>query len=267
MESTSFTIVQLKVEHSNKRKNIDEVDKILSATSDVGDITLLPELFATGYIFDSASDIHGLSEDYRDSVTIRGLTELSQIYQTTFVAGIAEKEHGEYYNSVAVVDTSGLRYKYRKISQTSIDKRYFSRGSDLLIFKHNGLKIGVVVCFDIWFPEIMRRLKGVDIILHLANFGGSQSFTLARARALENGQSILTCNRVGEDTTSEFTASYCGGSRVYNPKGEAIVTLGEQQASETVVIDDFSLAPQFTGINFEEELDAISKRLAERFTK
>lgn len=257
MKSASFTIVQLKVDYKNKHKNIAAVDKILADSTDVGDITLLPEMFSTGYIFDSAEEIHNLSEDFSNSVTISHLTEMAKTYQTMFVAGIAEKEGDQYYNSVAVVDENGLRYKYRKISQNRIDKQYFSRGEDLLIFEHNGLKLGVVICFDIWFPELMRKYEGVDVILHPANFGGQQSFAIAQARALESGLHILTCNRVGEDITSEFTAHYCGGSRVYNPKGEEILRLDDTQSSETVVIEDLSIAPQYNGISLQDEINKI----------
>ncbi|WP_066018501.1 carbon-nitrogen hydrolase family protein [Endozoicomonas atrinae] len=109
MKSTSFTIVQLKVEYKDKEKNIASVDKLLAECTTIGDITLLPEMFSTGYIFDSKEEIHSLSEDFDDSATINKLTEMAQTYETLFVAGIAEKADNKYYNSVAVVDGSGLR--------------------------------------------------------------------------------------------------------------------------------------------------------------
>ncbi|MGF1755494.1 carbon-nitrogen hydrolase family protein [Vibrio makurazakiensis] len=262
MKSVSFTIIQLKVEQKNRQKNILAVENILAESAEIGDITLLPEMFSTGYIFDSAEEIHNLSEDFSHSETINSLTRMAKTYKTTLVAGIAEKENNQYYNSVAVVDENGLRYKYRKISQNRIDKQYFSRGENLLTFEFKGLKIGVAICFDIWFPELMRKYDEADVILHPANFGGQHSFAIAQARALENGQHILTCNRVGEDITNEFTASYCGGSRVYNPKGEEVVRLGDTQSSQTVVVEDLSLAPQYNGISLQEEMEEIRRILA-----
>jgi len=262
LNSVSFTIIQLKVEHKDKHKNIMAVDKILSESTEVGDITLLPEMFSTGYIFDSAEEIHSLSEDFSNSMTINSLIQMAKTYKTMFVAGIAEKEDNQYYNSVAVVDENGLQYKYRKISQNRIDKQYFSRGEDLLTFEFKGLKVGVAICFDIWFPELMRKYDEADVILHPANFGGQHSFAIAQARALENGQHILTCNRVGEDITNEFTANYCGGSRVYTPRGEEVVRLNDTESSQTVVIEDLSLAPQYNGISLKEEMEEISSLLA-----
>ncbi|MEZ9700881.1 carbon-nitrogen hydrolase family protein, partial [Vibrio sp. 10N.286.45.F3] len=67
MNNVSITLIQLEVEYKNKQKNIDSVSDLLEAESSVGDITLLPELFTTGYIFNDAEDIHELAEDFNDS--------------------------------------------------------------------------------------------------------------------------------------------------------------------------------------------------------
>ncbi|USD42838.1 carbon-nitrogen hydrolase family protein [Vibrio sp. SCSIO 43135] len=261
MEGVSVTLVQLCVEYKNKQRNLASLAQQLKQCDSVGDITLLPEMFSTGYIFDSPEEIQCLSEEFTYSPTIDALTELAQQYSTLFVAGVAEKDGDNYYNSVVVVDGTGLKHTYRKISQNRIDKRYFDRGSELLTFSHKGLNFGVAICFDIWFPEIMRGYQNADVILHPANFGGQQSFAIAHSRALENGQHILTCNRVGEDVTSEFTAHYCGSSRAYNAQGENTLTLGESAACETVVINDLSIAPQYNGISLNQEIDEIRSLL------
>ncbi len=153
MNNVSVTLVQLEVEYKNKQKNIDSVSDLLEAESSVGDITLLPELFTTGYIFNDAEEIHELAEDFNDSTTIDSLTQMAAKHHTLIVAGIAERDSGQYYNSVVVVDGSGLRHKYRKVSQTKFDKQYFSRGCELLTFELKGLKFGVAICFDIWFSR------------------------------------------------------------------------------------------------------------------
>ncbi|WP_146490149.1 carbon-nitrogen hydrolase family protein [Vibrio sp. T20] len=261
MNDVSITLVQLEVEYKNKQKNIALVSELLEAAASVGDITLLPELFSTGYIFNDAAEIHELSEDFNNSSTIDSLTQLAVKHQTLIVAGVAEKDSSQYYNSVVVVDASGLRHKYRKISQTKFDKQYFSRGSERLTFEHNGLKFGVAICFDIWFPEIMRAYRSVDVILHPANFGGHHSFAIGQARALEEGCHIVTCNRVGQDVVDAFTATYCGGSRTYSPKGDLMLQLNDHQSVETVSIQDLSLAPQYNGVDVLDEMQQITSLL------
>ncbi|NOJ14537.1 carbon-nitrogen hydrolase family protein [Vibrio splendidus] len=262
MNNVSITLVQLEVEYKNKQKNISRVSELLEAEASVGDITLLPELFSTGYIFNEAAEIHELCENFNNSPTIDSLTLLAAKHQTLIVAGIAEKDDGQYYNSVVVVGACGLRNKYRKVSQTKFDKEYFSRGSELLTFEHKGLKFGVAICFDIWFPEIIRGYQSVDVILHPANFGGHHSFAIAQARALEEGCHIVTCNRVGQDVVDAFTATYCGSSKVYSPRGEVMLQLSENQAVETVEVEDLSIAPQYNGIDVLDEIQQISSVLS-----
>ncbi|PMG32940.1 carbon-nitrogen hydrolase [Vibrio splendidus] len=261
MNNVSITLIQLEVEYKNKPKNIALVSELLEAETTVGDITLLPELFTTGYIFNDAAEIHELSEDFNNSPTIDSLTLLAAKHQTLIVAGVAEKDQSQYYNSVVVVDASGLRHQYRKISQTKFDKEYFSRGSELLTFEHKGLKFGVAICFDIWFPEIMRAYQSVDVILHPANFGGHHSFAIAQARALEEGCHIVTCNRVGQDVVDAFTATYCGSSRTYSPKGELVLQLSEHQSVETIKVQDLTIAPQYNGVDVLDEMQQIASVL------
>ena len=118
---------------------------------------LLPELFSTGYIFNHPDEIHELSESFDQSETIQSLSRLAQKHNTLIVAGIAESHNKRFYNSVAVIDGDGLLTSYRKISQTRIDKKYFSRGISPVMFKHKGVTFGVAICFDLWFPEIIRE--------------------------------------------------------------------------------------------------------------
>ncbi len=146
--------------------------------------------------------------------------------------------------------------------QTKFDKEYFSRGSELLTFNFKGLKFGVAICFDIWFPEIMRAYQSVDVILHPANFCGHHSFAIAQARALEEGCNVVTCNRVGQDVVDAFSATYCGGSRVYSPKGELVTQLSDKQSLESVSIQDLSIAPQYNGVDVFDEMQEIASVLS-----
>ncbi|WP_227742427.1 carbon-nitrogen hydrolase family protein [Vibrio owensii] len=254
LKSVNVTVIQLDVQYKDKAANFEEVDKLLSNESNIGEITLLPELFSTGYLFDSPQEVYALSEDFSHSVTINELKALARRYQTTFVAGVCERQERECFNSVVIVNQTGLLHRYQKISQTSVDRAFYSRGRDLLTFELNGFTFGVVICFDIWFPEIMREYHGVDIVLHPSNFGGQQSFTFVRARALESGYHVITCNRVGRDNAYNRPAHFCGGSRGYDPSGEELFRLGDSQALTTITLTKPRLAPQYHNLCLEEEI-------------
>ncbi|MFA0683259.1 nitrilase-related carbon-nitrogen hydrolase, partial [Vibrio splendidus] len=106
-----------------------------------------------------------------------------------------------------------------------------------------------------------RAYQSVDVILHPANFGGHHSFAIAQARALEEGCHVVTCNRVGQDVVDAFTATYCGSSRTYSPKGDLMLQLNDKQSVETVSIQDLSIAPQYNGIDVEDEIQQITALL------
>ena len=259
-----ISIVQMEVYYKDKSRNIAQVSELLAKSDVVGDMVLLPELFSTGYIFNVAEEIHELSEDYADSGTIESLRLLADKYNTLIVAGIAEEGSGHFYNSVAVIDKNGLKHKYRKISQTNIDKKYFSRGNSLLTFQHRGLAFGVAICFDLWFPEIIRGYAdvGVDVLLHPANFGGDQSLKIARARAIENSMYVVTCNRIGEDVTKDLSGTYCGNSQVCTPAGEILLQFGSDSAIKIVDLNHLdAVSKRVIGVDLTEEIKTINDQL------
>ncbi|WP_019612793.1 carbon-nitrogen hydrolase family protein [Psychromonas ossibalaenae] len=263
-----ISIVQTDVVYKGKSRNIDQAANLLAdadADADiVGDMVILPELFSTGYIFDTAQEMHELCEQYTNSSTIEALRELAEQYDTLVVAGIAEKEADQFYNSVAVIDKNGLQYKYRKISQTNIDKRYFTRGDSLLTFQYHDLVFGIVICFDLWFPEIIRDYAeaGVNVLLHPANFGGEQSLHISKVRAIENSMYVVTCNRVGEDVTKDLIGKYCGCSQICSPTGEFLAQLNSEALLKTVEIKNVNSMPKrVIGVALSDEIQCIKNQL------
>ncbi|OAN17990.1 carbon-nitrogen hydrolase [Photobacterium jeanii] len=260
----NISIVQMDVVYKNKAENIAKLSNMLEAADKVGELVLLPELFSTGYIFNSPEEIHALCEDYTNSLTITALTQLASAHNTTIVAGVAEVEDNQYFNSIAVVDKHGLQHKYRKISQTNIDRQYFSRGDSLLTFKHHGLVFGVAVCFDLWFPEIIRPYAelGIDVLLHPANFGGPYSLHVSRSRAIENSMHVATCNRIGKDITKELSAEYCGSSQLCTPNGEYLVQFAQHEELVTVdILGSHIENKKVIGVDLLSEIRAITQQL------
>ncbi|WP_252178235.1 carbon-nitrogen hydrolase family protein [Endozoicomonas sp. 4G] len=264
-----ISVAQLRVSYKNKQDNLQNLRQLLQQTSSVGDLVLLPELFSTGYLFAEAEEIFQLGEPVDNSSTLQALQLMAAEFNTILVAGFAEKQGANLYNSVAVVSASEVMGVYRKISSTNIDKRYFKRGQDLLVFEHQGVRFGVVICFDLWFPEIVREYvrQKVDVLLHPANFGGEQSLHIARARAIENGLYVATCNRIGEENIQGIQGFYCGKSQVIDPAGNSLMSLGASEELKSLDMNiNHKTVRTVLGVALESEVEVISTT-ANQWTK
>ncbi len=141
-----ITLVQLEVRYKDTKANLALLREQLLACENVGEVVLVPELFTSGYLFDRADEIHQLAVSFRHVGTIAELQSLAAEFDITLVAGLAEREGEDCYNSAVVINSDGIESVYRKIAHTNIDKRYFSRGNKLVprvinTFKNGGYLI------------------------------------------------------------------------------------------------------------------------------
>ena len=265
-----LTLVQMEVTYKKPQANLDTVESLLTSCQTPGHIVLLPELFTSGYLFKNATELHDLARETAGSKTIVRLQSLACQFDTLIVAGLPEKKGNQYFNSAVAIDKNGLKACYRKISQTNIDRQYFSRGTKPVVFEHMGIRFGIAICFDLWFPEIMREYVklGVDVILHPANFGGQQSLHMARARAIENDVYIATCNRLGSESTETMSGHYCGHSQVCTPSGDYLLKLKDQEETATTILNIDSENPKkVIGVNLIDEMNAITEILKPNIRK
>ena len=188
------------------------------------DIIVLPELSTSGYFFTSQKEIQNLSE------TIPGPTSdifslLSKKTETYYVLGIPEKTPRGIYNSAVLIGPGGIEGIYRKVHLFYKEKQYFQPGEIFPLFEINGVKIGILVCFDHMFPEAARTLalQGAQIICHPSNLVLPEYGQLTtRVRALENRVFWILSNRIGTEVKGSSKLTYTGESQIINPKGEIL---------------------------------------------
>ena len=169
---------------SGAMENLEEFATFIGqADADKADILCLPEaitLVGTGSDYVSASEpVPGPTSEF--------LGEIAKRHQMYIVAGILEKDGETVYNTAILLDRSGnLAGKYRKVSlpREEIDGG-ISPGNAFPVFDTDFGRIGMMICWDVTFPEAARALalKGAEVIL-MPIAGGH--LTLAKARALEN---------------------------------------------------------------------------------
>ncbi len=217
--------------------NLDVVTAKLEQAD--ADLIVLPELFASGYQFASQEEAQRLAEPVPDGVTVRRLVEIAKRRRTHLVAGLAERSGTRCYNSAVVVGPSGFLGCYRKTHLFYEETQFFTAGdSGFLVWDIGPAKIGVMICFDWYYPEAARTLalQGADIICHPSNLVLPNCPDSMPVRCLENRVFAVTCNRIGTEARGgKERLIYIGQSEVVTPKGVIIHRASRDQEELTLV--------------------------------
>jgi len=222
---------------ANQKKAASLIEKAASCGAQ---IVLLPELWNCGYILD---ELPRLAEGKSGkSITLmQKLATKHKIY--IFAGSIAEKKDGKYYNtSYAINDRGDIIAKYRKAHLFSLglrEKEYFTPGDDWILVDTPYLRVGMLICYDLRFPEFCRNLalRGAELLVVPAEWPKSRLVDwqlFCKVRAIENQCFLLASDRTGED---DF--AYPGSSAIISPRGDIIAEAGEE---EGFIIGDLDLA-------------------------
>lgn len=206
--------------------NLEQFASFLDKAGEVkADIVCLPEaitMVGTGHSYHSSSEpVPGPTTKFLGQVARR-----NNMY---IVAGILEKEGEVLYNTAILIDRNGeLAGKYRKVSLPREEiEGGITPGKHLPVFETDFGRIGMMICWDVSFPEVARTLtlKGAEVIL-MPIWGGN--ITMTRARAIENQVYLVT-------------STYNMKSAVFNLEGEILV---EATEDNQVVVADVDLNKQ-----------------------
>ncbi|MDH3256732.1 MAG: acyltransferase [Nitrospinota bacterium] len=210
------------------------------------DLLVLPELFNTGYQFQSLAEARNLSEPIPDGPTTRFLTDWARDTGMTIVAGLAEREGETLYNSAVIVGPQGFIGKFRKAHIFDSENNFFQPGDlPFTVFDAGFAKIGIMICFDWRFPETARTLalQGADIIAHPSNLVLPDCPQAMITRCLENRVYAVTANRVGSEKRVPGNAlKFIGQSQVVDPDGTVLVRASEDREEAHVVAIDLEKA-------------------------
>jgi len=188
-------------------------------------IVVLPELVSSGYVFADRAELTSLAET-REGTTITEWGNLAEAFGITIVGGFPEAAGDAIYNSAAVVDPKGLRGVYRKAHLWDSENAVFDRGDDLpLLVDTDHGRIGVMICYDIEFPEWVRAvaLSGADLLCAPVNWPllprpegeRPNEMVKALAGAGANRMPIAVCDRSG----TERGQDWIGGSVIVDADG------------------------------------------------
>jgi 5-aminopentanamidase len=201
--------------------NLDKVVETLDRAD--ADLIVLPELFASGYQFVSQHEMATLSESVPDGPTTQRLIDLAKRRRMVIVAGLPEHAGAAWYNSAVVVGSSGFIGCYRKTHLFFEETLFFTPGdTGFQVWDIGVAKIGVMICFDWYYPESARTLAlhGAEIICHPSNLVLPNCPDSMPVRCLENRVFAVTCNRTGSEARGgKGQLTYIGNSEVVAPRG------------------------------------------------
>lgn len=197
-------------------------------------LIVLPEMWSTGYAW---RKLGKLSE--RTPEILRELKKASG-KGTVIIGSMPEMDGTNIYNTAYVIDSGKLLGKYRKIHLFAPMKEdyFLNAGNEPLLCNTSIGKIGVLICYDVRFPELARRLtlEGAEILVVPAEWPHPRLDhwrTILKARAIENQLFVIAANRCGKQGMVRF----CGNSMIINPWGEVISEAGEKERTITAEID------------------------------
>lgn len=209
--------------------NIRKARTLIKMTE--AEIIVLPELFNTGYLIISKEEAFDLSELLPGGKTTEALSAAACEKKAHIVAGLIERKDENLFNSAVVISPSGYLGKYRKIHLFNEEKLWFQPGDlGFNVFDIGICKIGVMVCFDWFFPESMRTLtlKGADLICHSANLVLPFCQDAMTTRCLENRVFAVTANRTGEEIRNGKRYHYTGRSQITGPDAKILYQAGAE---------------------------------------
>lgn len=251
---------------SNPDENLAKaIAKIREAAAKGAQIVCLQELFRSLYFCDV--------EDYQNfnlaesipGPSTEALSKLANELGVAIIASLFEKRtSGIYHNTTAVIDADGTYLgKYRKMhipdDPAYYEKFYFTPGDlGYKVFKTKFATIGVLICWDQWYPEAARitTLMGAEILFYPTAIGWATSQdddtnqeqynawqTIQRSHAVANGVHVVSVNRVGFE--QQGAMKFWGGSFIANPFGKLLYLASHDKEEVNVMEIDLEKSDRY----------------------
>ena len=202
------------------------------------DIYVLPEMFATGQYIDPSSVVQTM-----DGPIVEWMVQKASYLNAAVCGTLPIAEDGHTYNRLCFAKPDGIIAYYNKhhLFSYSGEADNYTPGTERVVIEFRGLRILLLICYDLRFPIFSRNRDDYDAVIYPANWPDKRILawdTLLRARAIENQCFAIGVNRSGAD---EF-GIYPGHSAIINPYGETLVQTNEapQMVSAALDIDQLT---------------------------
>lgn len=243
-ETVPVAVVQTEPVFGDVAGNLAGVTAAVTAAAEQGArLVVLPELCVTGYRFADRGEAMTLAEEVPSGPASRALVALAETLGIYLVAGVAERDREDLFNSAILAGPGGYVGRYRKVHLWDNENTIFTPGNvGLPVFDTELGRLGMLICYDAWFPEAFRcmALQGADVVCIPTNWvpipgqqedAPAMALSLCQAAAHVNSMHILAANRVGTERGQEFI----GQSVVVGPTGWPLVDPASRRTPHTLV--------------------------------
>ncbi|MFH2058359.1 MAG: carbon-nitrogen family hydrolase [Pseudomonadota bacterium] len=237
MKKFKAGVVQFDVQKGQVQANLDTILPYLKtlASEDVR-LAILPEMFSSSF------DNENLIQHAKKTPDIIGqLCVFAKQNHMAIAGSLPEQENGQVFNTMIFIDTDGMiKAKYKKLHlfRLTNEHHFYTAGDRIKIIDTSLGRAGLMICYDLRFPELSRSLflQGAQMILVSAQWPSPRENhwqALVKARAIENQLFVLGANRTGTDDSLAFP----GMSTIVDPQGVVLSELGEKQGIGVADID------------------------------
>lgn len=235
----------------NLKANATAVEERLTTAADHGaDLIVLPELATTGYVFETREEAYAHSEPVPGGRSVDMFTRIATERNLFIVGNVVEQANGKLYDTAVLVGPDGYIGRYRKTHLWNTEKLWFTPGDEgFSVFDTRIGRIGLLVCWDIWFPETARIVTqlGADIICIPTGWvwtppplydqsGVCMAAHLTITAAHANNVFIATADRIGQ----ERGAGFMGNSLIAGTNGWPIDRIAGPD-EDTIIYADIDL--------------------------
>ncbi len=223
----------------------DTLTRIDAAAAAGARLIVLPELCASGYVFETRDEAFQLAEEIPGGPACRAWSDAAGRHGCHIVAGVAERAGDKLFNSAVLIGPQGHVGTFRKMHLWAAENLFFEPGDlGFPVFATPLGRIGMLICYDGWFPEAYRlcALQGADIICVPTNWvpipgqdpaQPAMANVLAMAAAHVNSLFIAAADRVGTERGQPFL----GRSLIVSHTGWPAAGPASESEPETIVAD------------------------------
>ena len=251
MSKTTITLAQITCQLHDKEGNFKRMKDIVNKSK--GKIVVFPELNLTGYM---PRDDLFVDAETPTGPTIRAVVRLAKESKKDIVFGAPIRDEpisGLVYNSCLLATGTGRLYRYDKLYLPTFgpfeERIFFAEGRDVVVGKGRHAIIGLMICYDMFFPEVakLETLLGARLLINISAAPTTSRPFFRRVipgRSVENGVFLAYCNMVGVHGSLVFG----GGSVICGPRGEELARgkdLDEDIVEAEIDLADVDVARRF----------------------